>query len=93
MGAVDLERMAEKWGSSTKDPPYPLRVKEAPDLLVSLWGQDALRVVLAGVQVLGTEVQLLLTQFACNMANGVSSLGKAKQLPPTILSQGPSRSF
>lgn len=31
----------------------------------SLWGQDALGVVLAGVQVLGTEVQLLLTQLTC----------------------------
>jgi len=33
--------------------------------LKSLWHQDALGVVLAGVQVLGTEVQLLLTQLAC----------------------------
>lgn len=33
--------------------------------LESLWRQDALGVVLAGVQVLGTEVQLLLTQLAC----------------------------
>lgn len=31
----------------------------------SLWHQDALGVMLAGVQVLGTEVQLLLTQLAC----------------------------
>lgn len=32
---------------------------------VSLWCQDALGVVLAGVQVLGTEVQFLLTQLSC----------------------------
>lgn len=38
----------------------------ASDLLESLWCQDALGVMLAGVQVLGTEVQFFLAQFACN---------------------------
>ena len=45
----------------------PLNVssKVAPDLLVSFRCQDALGVVLTRVQVLGTKVQLLLTQLAC----------------------------
>lgn len=38
----------------------------ASDLLESLWCQDALGVMLAGVQVLGTKVQFFLAQFACN---------------------------
>lgn len=42
-------------------PPPQVSTEVAPDLLDSLWCQDALGVVLAGVQVLGTEVQLLLT--------------------------------
>lgn len=56
----------ERRGSLKKGPPPRTgSPKAASDLLESLRRQDALGVVLAGVQVLGTEVQFLLTQLTC----------------------------
>lgn len=53
--------------SSWKKSPLPPTVstKVASDLLESLWCKDAFGVMLARVQVLGTEVQFLLTQLTC----------------------------
>ena len=62
-------RMVEETGSLMKPPMQPPPHHEplvASDLLESFWCQNALGVMLAGVQVLGTEVQFFLTQFACN---------------------------
>lgn len=62
-------RMVEETGSSMNPPMQPPPHREslvASDLLESLWCQDALGVMLARVQVLGTEVQFFLTQFSCN---------------------------
>lgn len=56
-----------------RTPPPAVELNSASDLLVALWRQDALRVVLAWVEVLGTEVELFLTQLACNMAQSVVS--------------------
>lgn len=60
------ELQVENRGSWKKSPPSPnCETKAASDLLESLWCQDALGAVLAGVQVLGTEIQFLLTQLTC----------------------------
>lgn len=48
----------------------------ARDLLESLWCQDALGVMLAGIQVLGTEVQLFLTQLTCNRGGVLDLQGR-----------------
>lgn len=60
------ERRVEKRASLEKvaSPPH-VSSEAAPDSLETLWGQDALGVVLAGVQVLSAEVQLLFAQFTC----------------------------
>lgn len=73
--------MVEKRDSRKKGTPHPVWAQAAAHLLESLWCQDALGVMLAGIQVLGTEVQFLLTQLACNVANSISLHRKTSKLP------------
>lgn len=56
------QQAGRKQGFLKEKSPSP---KVASDLLESLWCKDAFGVMLARVQVLGTEVQFLLTQLTC----------------------------
>lgn len=71
-----------------KRPPPTVGLKAASDLLEAFWCQDTLGVMLAGVQVLGTEVKLFFTKLACNTAHGVSAQRKENRLSPVVYVMG-----